>query len=338
MERIGRRERKVAVIEQIIGPNVLETKTAWVSDTGPYGLLSDVEIGHQSLWGDIGPASNPVIESIGADITDIHWLAIQMQRPEIVAWELVASCVNSLIARGCIPVSVRDDLELNSFDQNLLTNFFQGLVKACKVARVPIVGGSINEKPWTCPEKGDFNISGDGLGVKDRNRAPVVQDKVEEVEVLIGLPSGGMNCVGLAEAYKILFENGRLALKDDLFNTGKSIAEAMTSPSPIHRGLCDLVLCSMEGGFTFPSVYIKGMAHITRDGFLPNLQAISPHTDATIILYRRVLEKEMPPVFRLIQERGQSSFEEMLEVFSLGWNMILRVHRPFRVGTCPSGN
>jgi len=65
---------------------------------------------------------------------------------------------------------------------------------------------------------------------------------------------------------------------------------------------------------------IKGMAHITGGGFLGNVPRILPqgvtakfHSQAWTI----------PPIFQLIQQRGNIDQQEMYRVFNMGIGMVL---------------
>src|SRR5690606_29781975 len=67
---------------------------------------------------------------------------------------------------------------------------------------------------------------------------------------------------------------------------------------------------------------VHGMAHITGGGYPENVPRVLPEgLNATI----DTRAWTVPPIFRLIQQRGEISAEEMYEVFNMGIGMVLMV-------------
>jgi phosphoribosylformylglycinamidine cyclo-ligase len=67
---------------------------------------------------------------------------------------------------------------------------------------------------------------------------------------------------------------------------------------------------------------IKGMAHITGGGFYDNIPRILP-ADCSVTVERRTWP--VPPIFTLIQERGQVADPEMFRTFNMGVGLVLIV-------------
>jgi phosphoribosylformylglycinamidine cyclo-ligase len=65
---------------------------------------------------------------------------------------------------------------------------------------------------------------------------------------------------------------------------------------------------------------IKGLAHITGGGFIGNIPRILPQGLAAQI---NKDAWQVPPIFRLIQERGKVKEAEMYQVFNMGIGMVV---------------
>ena len=65
---------------------------------------------------------------------------------------------------------------------------------------------------------------------------------------------------------------------------------------------------------------IKGMAHITGGGLPENLPRVLPKELGAKV---NLASWNIPPLFRLIQEKGHISDDEMFQVFNMGIGMVL---------------
>ena len=75
---------------------------------------------------------------------------------------------------------------------------------------------------------------------------------------------------------------------------------------------------------SIPPGRLKGAAHITGGGLIDNLPRILPaRCDAVI----NTASWKIPPIFRLIQQGGDVSREEMFQVFNMGIGMVLVVSK-----------
>ena len=75
---------------------------------------------------------------------------------------------------------------------------------------------------------------------------------------------------------------------------------------------------------SIPPGRIKGAAHITGGGLVDNLPRILPAGCDALI---DTSSWKVPPIFRLIQQGGDISREEMYQVFNMGIGMVLVVSK-----------
>jgi phosphoribosylformylglycinamidine cyclo-ligase len=142
----------------------------------------------------------------------------------------------------------------------------------------------------------------------------ITGEKIKVGDVLIGLPSGGLQTNGFSLARKVVFEQEGLKPEDILPGTDTTCADALLA---VHKSFLKPVLKVMDAG-----VDIHGMAHITGGGLYDNIPRVLPKTvDVTI----DSASWEVPQVFKFIGEKGNVAKEEMYRVFNMGIGFILIV-------------
>ena len=119
---------------------------------------------------------------------------------------------------------------------------------------------------------------------------------------MIGLPSSGLHSNGYTLARSALA--GTPARRGPRGRLGRPLGEVLLEPTEIYvKPVVELLRSEVE---------VRGLAHITSGG-LGNLLRL-----AAEVGYEIDDPLPVPPIFELIQERGDVSDEEMHEVFNMG--------------------
>ena len=124
-------------------------------------------------------------------------------------------------------------------------------------------------------------------------------------------------------ARRILLEAGErsIPLHEPILALGRTVGEELMAT---HRCYAPSVLPLLE------EFDIRGMAHITGGGFYDNIPRILP-ADCSVTIERRTWP--IPPIFSLIEERGNVPVPEMFRIFNMGIGLVLIVapeHAPLR--------
>jgi len=127
-------------------------------------------------------------------------------------------------------------------------------------------------------------------------------------DVLLGLPSSGPHTNGYTLIRRLFAD----LPPETRFEGVGELQEALLAP---HRCYLPHIERLREAG-----VPIHGLAHITGGGLVDNLPRILPPGMVASVDYGAW---PVPPLFRLIQERGQVSTEEMYRVFNMGVGMVV---------------
>ena len=142
------------------------------------------------------------------------------------------------------------------------------------------------------------------MGVVDKN--DIVTGKgIEEGDVVFALMSGGLQTNGFSLARNVLDGN-----YDEAFEAS-TVGDTLLTP---HRNYLKPINTLRQ------KVSIRGMAHITGGGVPGNLPRILPDGLGAEI---RGSSWPVPPIFNLIQERGNVSDNEMAKVFNMGTGFLL---------------
>ena len=157
---------------------------------------------------------------------------------------------------------------------------------------------------------GEYDLAGFIVGVVDKKN--VIDGKsIVPGDVVLGIPSNGLQTNGYSLARKLFFEIGGYKPDDFIEELGSTVGDALLAT---HQSF----LRPLEG--LFDSGIIKGLAHITGGGFLENIPRILP--DGVSVEINRGSWHELP-IFGMMQRLGNVDEKEMFRTFNMGIGMIV---------------
>lgn len=226
-----------------------------------------------------------------------------------VGADLVNHCVNDILVQGARPLFFLDYFATGKLEPDVTASVVEGFARACRENGCVLLGGETAEMP-SMYKDGEYDLAGFIVGVVDR--AKVIDGKsIRPGDVVLGLPSTGLQTNGYSLARKLLFEVGGYNADshvDELRTTvGKALLETHASFLPQIGPLLD-------------SGKIKGLVHITGGGFLENIPRILP--EGVSVKINRGTWPE-PPIFGLMQGLGNVEDREMFRTFNMGIGMIV---------------
>ena len=234
-------------------------------------------------------------------------IAIETGRHDGVGVDLVAMCVNDLLAQGAEPLLFLDYYATGRLEIDAARRVVAGIAEGCRQAGCALVGGETAEMPGMYTE-GDY-----GLGAVERGHALPYLDRQAAGDIIIGLGSTGPHSNGYSLVRKVVEKSG-LAWGDDApFAKDRSLAQALMEPTRIY---VKPVLPLMKAGL------VKGAAHITGGGLIEN----PPRCIAEGL--KAAFDWDawpMPHVFQWLAETGGISDHEMRRTFNCGVGFILIV-------------
>ncbi len=255
---------------------------------------------------------NPVLVSSTDGVGTKILVAKISQSFKGIGIDLVAMCVNDILCSGAQPLFFLDYIAFGKFDEKVFEELIEGIVEGCKLSECALLGGETAEMPGMyAPD--EFDCAGFITGIVERDKI-IDGSEIAVGDVLIGLPSNGLHSNGFSLVRKVFFQENQFKPDQFFEELGKPLIEELLRPTRIYYPYLKPILSR--------PFKIKGIAHITGGGIYDNLERILPENCVAII------EKsawEMPPIFKLLQNLGKISEEEMFKVFNCGIGMILVV-------------
>jgi phosphoribosylformylglycinamidine cyclo-ligase len=272
------------------------------------GVLSEIGSFGGMFRPDFARYKEPVLVSSTDGVGTKIQVAIQAGIHDTVGYDLVAHCVNDILVQGAVPLFFLDYIALGRMDPDRVEQIVAGFARGCAEFNCPLVGGETAEMPGTYAP-GDYDLAGFIVGIVDRDRA-LTGAAVAAGDILVALPSAGLHTNGYTLARKVLFGTLGHSVATRLPELGDTVGGALLAP---HRSYLAALEPLLDRG------KIHALVHITGGGFPGNIPRVMPPGLGARI---RRGAWQVPPLFRLIQEGGRISDEEMFRTFNMGVGMI----------------
>lgn len=229
-------------------------------------------------------------------------LAFALGKHDTVGIDLVAMCVNDVVAQGAEPLFFLDYIATGRLTPQLVVEIVKGIADGCAEAGCALIGGETAEMPGFYRDE-EYDLAGFCVGVVEQDRI-ITGREIKVGDVLIGLPSSGVHSNGFALVRKIV-DDQALDLQD--------IGPELLTPTRIYvRPILKLVE-------NFP---INGIAHITGGGFVENIPRVLPPGCSAEI---KLGSWPILPIFTELQRCSKMPLEEMFNVFNMGIGMVVVV-------------
>jgi phosphoribosylformylglycinamidine cyclo-ligase len=236
-------------------------------------------------------------------------IAQAARRYETIGHDIVNHCMNDILVQGARPLFFLDYLAAGRLEPDMVVAVVTSCAEACKDLGCVLIGGETAEMPGVY-RPGAFDLVGTIIGWVERDAIIDGRD-VRAGDVCLGLPSSGLHTNGFSLARRALAGVGWDTVLPEL---ERPLGEALLAP---HKAYLREFESLVEAGVT-----IKAMSHLTGGSFLDNIPRVLPE-GIGVALDRT--SWEVPPIFRLIQIRGQVDEIEMYRVFNMGVGMVVLV-------------
>ena len=231
-------------------------------------------------------------------------IAAALAQHNTVGIDLVNHCVNDIFTCGAEPLFFLDYIAMGRLVPERVEAIAQGLAQACREVGCALIGGETAEMPGIYAGD-DYDLVGFIIGVVEKEK--IIMGKTIKVgDITIGLPSSGLHTNGYSLVRKLF---GTDELQTYYSELGRTMGEALLEPHRCYYHQLKPLL-----------PFIKGMAHITGGGLIDNVPRVLPKGTAAVFRSRAWT---VPPIFHIIQERGNVAQDEMYHVFNMGIGMVL---------------
>jgi len=256
--------------------------------------------------------SDPILVSGTDGVGTKLKIAIETGRHQTIGIDLVAMCVNDVLAQGAEPLFFLDYFATGRLEESVAANVIKGIAQGCLEAGCALIGGETAEMPGMYAA-GEYDLAGFCVGAVERQH--LLPRSVAAGDVIIALPSSGPHSNGYSLIRKIVSDAGLSYMGAAPFDAALSLGDALLAPTRIYvKRLLPLL----------EDPDIRGFAHITGGGLTDNVPRIFP--DAFAARYDEAA-LALPPVFDWLMREGRLSLDEMRRTFNCGVGGVVIVRR-----------
>lgn len=272
---------------------------------GSFGSLFD-------LKSVVSEYKNPVLVQSIDGVGTKTIIARMMNKYDTIGIDLVSACCNDISVMGAKPLTFLDYIANDKLKPAIIEDIVRGIANSCKANNIALVGGETAEMPDTYLS-GEHDLVGIVSGIIEKDKI-IDGTKIKSGDVVLGLPSTGLQTNGYSLARKLFFDVGNYAVYDKINGLDKTVGEALLEPAYIYHPFIQLLLDN--------NVRINGMAHISGGGLVENIPRILPSK------YSVKIRKNSWPiltVFKVMQKLGNVDEAEMYRTFNMGIGLVMIV-------------
>ncbi|RWZ57978.1 phosphoribosylformylglycinamidine cyclo-ligase [Halobacillus fulvus] len=233
-------------------------------------------------------------------------LAFEMDKHDTIGVDVVAMCVNDIVAQGADPLLFLDYIACGKNDPARIEQIVKGIADGCEQSGAALVGGETAEMPGMY-DPDEYDLAGFVVGMADKENI-LTGEGVKPGDVLVGLPSSGVHSNGFSLVRRIIEDKG-IDLSDAA-EFDRPIGEELLTPTKIYvKAIQELK----------ENVSVKSIAHITGGGFYENIPRALPQG------YGVQVDRSQwtpPRIFDFLQKEGNLPLDEMYGVFNMGIGMV----------------
>jgi len=239
-------------------------------------------------------------------------IAFLMDKHDTIGIDAVAMCVNDIVCSGAEPLFFLDYIACGKNFPEKISLIVKGVADGCRQAGASLIGGETAEMPGFYPVD-EYDLAGFAVGILDEDN--IIDGKnIAEEDVLIGIASSGIHSNGYSLVRKV-FDISESNLKQYYDELGMTLGDALLIPTKIYvKTVLELI----------ENVKVKGISHITGGGFIENIPRMLPTG------IKAVIEEgswPVPPIFDMIQKKGEIERMSMYNTFNMGLGMVLAVSK-----------
>jgi len=273
------------------------------------GVLSDIGSFGGLFRLDRDRYQDPVLVSSVDGVGTKLKVAFMTGRHDTVGADLVNHCVNDILVQGAEPLFFLDYLATGRLSPVVAEQVVAGVARACRENGCALIGGETAEMPGFYAD-GEYNIAGFIVGIVEKSKL-IDGRSVVPGDVLIGLPSTGLHTNGYSLARRVFFEAAGWKVDTFVRELNAMVGDVLLAP---HRSYLPLIKPF------FDRQSMKGLAHVTGGGITDNLPRVLPDGCAAEIDRQAWT---VPPIFRVLQQRGDITDAEMFRTFNMGIGLVI---------------
>ena len=262
---------------------------------------------------DVSGMEEPILVSGTDGVGTKIRIAQLLDRHDTIGIDCVAMCVNDIVCCGARPLFFLDYIAIGKNEPEKVASIVSGVAEGCVRSGCALIGGETAEHPGVMSPD-DYDLAGFAVGLVDKSKM-IDNTRMKAGDVILALPSSGLHSNGFSLVRKVFdIEHADLSKPLDELD-GKSLGEELLTPTRLY---VKPVLAALQ------AARVYGVSHITGGGFYENIPRCLPQGLGARIDKSSL---QIPPIFRLLQEKGGIPERDMFNTFNMGTGMVLVVDK-----------
>lgn len=238
-------------------------------------------------------------------------IAFLMDKHDSIGQDVVAMCVNDVLAQGAQPLFFLDYVAVGKNDPAQIEQIVKGVADGCVLANTALIGGETAEMPDMYQE-GEYDIAGFTVGVVEKSKL-IDGSKVKVGDLLIGIQSSGVHSNGFSLVRKIVLKDNQLDLNQFYPELNGKLGDVLLTPTKIYiKPVLDVL----------KTVDVHAICHVTGGGFDENIPRVLSDEQGIVVDEKSWVK---PPIFDFLETKGRVNHREMFNIFNMGIGMVLVV-------------
>ncbi|MDL2308744.1 phosphoribosylformylglycinamidine cyclo-ligase [Bacteroidales bacterium OttesenSCG-928-B11] len=238
-------------------------------------------------------------------------LAFMMDKHDTIGIDVVAMCVNDVLAQGAAPLFFLDYIAVGKNFPEKIEQIVKGVAEGCVMADCALIGGETAEMPDMYAED-EYDIAGFTVGAVEKSKL-IDGSKVKTGDLLIGLPSSGVHSNGFSLVRKVILKDNKLDLQQHYPELNGKLGEVLLTPTRIYVKPVLQLLQKID---------VHAICHITGGGFDENIPRVLKEGQGVEINEQSWTK---PPVFDFLEKLGAIPHRQMFNIFNMGIGMVIVV-------------
>ncbi|GAA4306117.1 phosphoribosylformylglycinamidine cyclo-ligase [Klenkia terrae] len=247
-------------------------------------------------------------------------LARQLDRHDTVGIDLVAMCVDDLVACGAEPLFLQDYVACGKVVPERIAAIVTGIATGCRLAGASLVGGETAEH-GDLMDADEYDLAATAVGVVEAD-AVLGPERVRSGDVVVAMASSGFHSNGYSLVRRVVASAG-LDLHATPAGLDRELGATLLEPTRIYALDC-LALVAELGVDA-----VHAFAHITGGGLAANSGRVVP--DGLVAVLDRSTWA-LPAAVQLMEAHGVPRGESE-RAFNCGVGLVAAVAPEFATGT-----
>ncbi|KFP42020.1 Trifunctional purine biosynthetic protein adenosine-3, partial [Chlamydotis macqueenii] len=232
-----------------------------------------------------------------------------------IGQDLVAMCVNEILAQGAEPLFFLSYLACGKLDVEVTETIKEGIAEACRNAGCAFLGREMAEVTGMY-SSGEYDLAGFVVGAVERGQMLLGLQRADEEDMLIGLASSGIHGRGFSIIRKILLMSSLHYSSPAPGSCGdKTLGDILLTPAKMYS---PSLLPVLRSG------HVKAFAFLAEEGLVEGISRILPEHVSAVL---DALSWKIPEIFCWLYKEGNLSEEEMAQTFNCGIGAVLVVQK-----------